>query len=283
MPGGKIQSSGGTEKDMRTLHTLRIAAKAALLVALCGHATACSTTSADYFARMDAKGHGLIDRQRWEDALKLTRTALSNCDRTDWCAKDARYQASFYTTIGEAEEHLDRRDLAIQNYRKAFYAYPLFFTENYFRLLRDTGQYRLLRREIDVKLASNESAYRSATAVWLNESQACGGKMLAGNYRWSLRPGGGRTRLSGKAVVAQSGCVVSAEIVLPEPNFAGGLLHLRGDAGTRNVSLLFGPPCLSTDRGDISVEKNGFAVKADRAAAAPDCLKGSYVIEFVRD
>lgn len=267
---------------MKTLDTFRIAAEAALLVALCWLGTACSTTSAEYFARMDARGHALIDRQRWEDALKLTRTALSNCDRTDWCAKDPRYQASFYTTIGQAEEHLDRRDLAIQNYRKAFYAYPLFFTENYFRLLRDTGQYRLLRREIDVKLASNETAYRNATAVWLNESPACGGK-IAGNYRWSLRPGGGSPRLSGKAVVAQSGCVVSAEIVLPEPGVAGALLHLRGDAGTHNVSLLFGPPCLSTDRGDLSVSKNGFAVKADRPAAGPDCLKGPYVIEFVRD
>jgi tetratricopeptide (TPR) repeat protein len=268
---------------MRTLHTLRRAARGALLAGLCWLPTACSTTSADYFTRMDANGRRLIDRQKWEDALQVSRTALSNCDRTAWCAKDPRYQASFYNTIGEAQEHLGRRDLALQNYRKAFYAYPLFFTENYFRMLRDSGQYRLLRREIDVKLASNETAYRNATAVWLNESSACGGKRIAGNYRWSLRPGGGSARLSGKAVVAQSNCVFSAEIVLPEPDFAGSLLHLRGDAGTRSVSLLFGPPCLSTDRGELSLAKNGFAVNADRAAAAPDCLKGSYVIEFVKD
>ncbi len=269
---------------MRTLHTLRGAAKGALLAGLCWLATSCSTTSAEYFTRMDAKGRALIDRQRWEDALKITRTALSNCDRTAWCAKDPRYQASFYNTIGEAEENLGRRDLALQDYRKAFYAYPLFFTENYFRMLRDSGQYRLLRHEIDVKLASNETAYRNATAVWLsNESSACGGKWIAGNYRWSLRPAGGSARLSGKAVVAQSGCVVSSEIVLPEPRVAGGLLHLRGDAGTRSVSLLFGPPCLSTDRGELALAKNGFVVKADRAVAAPDCLKGSYVIEFVKD
>jgi tetratricopeptide (TPR) repeat protein len=268
---------------MKSPHILRGAVRFALLAALCCLPSACSTTSAEYFTRMDAKGRGLIDRQRWEDALKLTRTALSDCDRTAWCAKDPRYQASFYNTMGEAEEHLGRRERALQDYRKAFYAYPLFFTENYFRMLRDSGQYRLLRHEIDVKLASNETAYRSATAVWLNESSPCGGKRIAGNYRWSLRPGGGTPRLSGKAVVAQSGCVVSAEIVLPEPGFAGSLLHLRGDAGTRSVSLLFGPPCLSTDRGELSLGKDGFVVSADRAAAAPDCLKGSYVIEFARD
>lgn len=268
---------------MKVLLTLRGTVKGVLLAALCWLATACSTTSAEYFTRMDAKGRGLIERQRWDDALKLTRTALSNCDRIAWCAKDPRYQASFYNTIGEAEEHLGRRDAALQNYRKAFYAYPLYFTENYFRMLRDSGQYRLLRHEIDVKLASNETAYRSATAVWLNESAACGGKWIAGNYRWNLRPEGGSPRLSGKTVVAQSGCVVSAEIVLPEPKVAGGLLHLRGDAGTRSVSLLFGPPCLSTDRGELSLAKNGFVVNADRVAAAPDCLKGTYVIEFVRD
>ena len=244
----------------------------------------CSTTSPRYFARMEAEGRDLVDRQRWEEALAVSKTALARCDQTDWCAKDARYQGLFHTTLGQAEEHLGRRDRAVEHFRKAFYAYPLFFTENYFRMLKEAGQLRLLRHEIDVKLASNESAYRSASAVWLsNEPSACAGRWVAGSYSWNLRAMGGGARTSGKAVLSQSGCVVSADIALPQEKGAGGLLHFRGDVHTAVVNLLFGPPCMSTDRGQLSLLKNGFTVNADRAPAGEGCLRGPYVMEFVKD
>lgn len=145
-------------------------ARRAVLAGLCWIATACATSPATYFARMDEKGRSLISQQQWEEALGVSQTALSRCDRTDWCSKDPRYQGLFHSTIGEAQEHLGRRDLAMQHYRAAFYAYPLYFTENYFRLLRESGMLRQLRREIDVKLANNEKDYRSAAAFWLPSS-----------------------------------------------------------------------------------------------------------------
>ena len=256
----------------------------ALLAGLCAIVMACSTTSPQYFSRMEGKGRGLIDQQRWEEALVLTQKALANCDRTDWCSKDPRYQGLFHTTLGQAEEHLNRRDRALEHYRKAFYGYPLFFTENYFRMLKEAGMYRLLRQEIDVKLANNEAAYRSASAVWLsNEPSGCGGRWIAGTYRWTLRATSGAQKVSGKAVISQAGCVVSADIALTPEKVAGGLLHFRGDVRSAVASLLFGPPCLTADRGQLTLSKNGFLVNADRASVAEGCLRGAYAIEFVKE
>jgi hypothetical protein len=229
---------------------------------------------------MDAKGRSLVSQQRWEEALRVSQTALAKCDQTDWCKKDPGYQGSFHNTIGEAEEHLGRRDLALQHYRAAFYAFPLHFTENYFRLLKEAGMYRLLRSEIDVKLASNDAAYRSATALWLpNEPSACGGRWVAGNYSW--HPGGGG--LSEKVLVSQTGCAVSADFASPEHQAAGRPLRLRANIGTGTAVLLYGPPCIATDRGQIVLKKNGFAVNADRAAVIAGCPQGPYAIEFVKD
>ena len=261
-------------------------ARPAVFVALCSLATACSTTSPRYFARMETKGRRLIDEQRWQEALAATQTALAHCDGIDWCARDARYQGLFHTTLGQAEERLGHRDLALEHFRKAFHAYPLFFTENYFRMLKESGQFRLLRHEIDVKLASNEAAYRSASAMWLsNEPSACGGRWVAGNYGWSLRAASGSVRVSGKAVISQSGCVVSADIVLAPEGVAGGLLHFRGDVHSAVASLLFGPPCVSADKGQLSLTRSGFIVNADRAAVTSEgcLLRGPYAMEFVKD
>ena len=131
--------------------------------------------------------------------------------------------------------------------------------------------------------ASNETAYRSASAVWLSgETSACGGRSIAGSYSWNLRAGGGGI-VSGKAVLTQSGCVVSADIALPQDKGAGGLLHFRGDVHTAVVNLLFGPPCMSSDRGQLSLVKNGFRISADRASAGDGCLRGPYVMEFVKN
>lgn len=259
-------------------------ARRALLIGLCWIATACATTSARYFARMDAKGRGLVKRQRWDDALRVSQTALAKCDQTDWCSKDPRYQGLFHNTIGEAQEHLNRRDLALEHYQKAFYSYPLFFKENYFRMLKELGMYRQLRHEIDVKLASTEADYRGTTAVWAPaEPSACSGRSVAGTYSWRLRAAGGSGKVSGKAVVSQSGCVASADFALPDERVAGGHLHFRGDVGTGIATLLFGSPCPSTDRGQLSLAKNGFTVNADRPTALQGCLHGPYVMEFVKD
>jgi tetratricopeptide (TPR) repeat protein len=253
-----------------------------ILVALCSTATACATSSASDFASMNEEGRSLVSQQRWEEALRVSQTALEKCDQTDWCSKDPQYQGLFHNTIGEAQEHLGRRDLAMQHYRAAFYAYPLHFTENYFRLLKEAGMYRLLRSEIDVKLASNEAAYRSATAVWLpSESSACGGRWVAGAYSWRLRGSGGG--LSGKVVVTQSGCAVSADFAPTEHPIAGRPLRLQANIGTAAAVLLFGLPCVTTDRGQLVLEKNGFTVNADRTAVTPGCPQGPYAIEFARD
>jgi tetratricopeptide (TPR) repeat protein len=257
---------------------------AATLSLLASFALSCATTTEQDFARMDARGRDLLDRQQWTLALAVSRKALEKCDRTEWCKKDPRYQGLFHTNLGKAEENLGRRDRALEHYRKAFYAYPLFFTENYFRMLRDAGMYRLLRQEIDVKLASNEAASRSASSFWLsNEPSVCGGRSVGGSYRWSLRSAGGSARMSGKAVVSQSGCMVTADIPLPPESGAGGLLHFRGDVHSGVANVLFGPPCVSTDRGQLMLTKDGFTINADRAAAAEGCLRGPYTLEFVRE
>ena len=246
-------------------------------------AIACASSSADHFARLEAKGRSLVGQQRWEDALRVSQKALAECDKTDWCSKDPRYQGLFNTTIGEAEEHLGRRDQAMQHYRAAFYAYPLYFTENYFRMLRDAGMYRLLRREIDVKLANNESAYRRATALWLpNESSACGGRWIPGNYGWRLKASGGGG-LSGKVAVSQSGCSVTADFSPSEGPAAGRPLRLRADIGTGAALLQYGLPCMTADNGKIAIERNGFSVSVEKTSSIEGCPRGPYAIEFVRD
>src|SRR6202162_1015473 len=216
---------------------MRDKARQAILAGLCSIAAACATSSAGSFARMNEEGRSLVGQQRWEEALRVSQAALAKCDQTDSCSKDPRYQGLFHTTIGEAEEHLGRRDLAMKHYRAAFYAFPVLFTENYFRLLKEAGMYRLLRSEIDVKLASNDAAYRSATALWLpNESSACGGRWVAGNYSWRLRASGGGP--SGKVVVSQSGCAISADFASTESQVAGRPLRLRANIGTGAADLL---------------------------------------------
>lgn len=262
---------------------MRDKARQAILAGLCSIAVACATSSAGSFARMNEEGQSLVSQQRWEEALRVSQTALAKCDQTDSCSKDPQYQGLFHNTIGEAEEHLGRRDLAMQHYRAAFYAFPLHFTENYFRLLKEAGMYRLLRSEIDVKLASNEAAYRSATALWLpNESSACGGRWVAGNYSWRLRASGGGG-LSGKVLVSQSGCAVSADFASPESQAAGRPLRLQANIGTGTAVLLYGLPCVTTDKGQFVLQKNGFAVNADRIAVTAGCPQGPYVIEFAKD
>lgn len=260
---------------------MRDGARQVILAGLCSIAAACATSSVTSFARANEEGRSLVSQQRWEEALRVSQAALAKCDQTDWCRKDPQYQGLFHSTIGEAEEHLGRRDLALQHYRAAFYAFPLHFTENYFRLLKEAGMYRLLRSEIDVKLASNDAAYRSATALWLpNESSACGGRWVAGNYSWRLRTSGG---VSGKVLVSQTGCAISADFAPPESQAAGRPLRLRANIGTGTAILVYGLPCVTTDKGQLVLEKNGFAVNADRAPATAGCPQGPYAIEFVRD
>jgi hypothetical protein len=259
----------------------------AVLAGLCWVATACATSSAKYFARMDEKGRSLVNRQQWEEALRVSQTALSKCDQTDWCSKDPRYQGLFHATIGEAQEHLGRRDLAVQHYRAAFYAYPLYFTENYFRLLKESGMLRQLRREIDVKLANNENAYRSAAALWLppSESSACRGRLVAGNYSWRLRAakGNGGANVSGKVLVAQTGCAVTVDFPPAKERAAGTPLRLQADIESGAAVLLYGLPCVTTDKGQLIFKKNGFTLNADRTAPVPGCSQGPYAIEFVKD
>ncbi len=259
----------------------------AVLAGLCWVATGCATSSARYFARMDEKGRSLVNRQQWEEALRVSQTALSKCDQTDWCSKDPRYQGLFHTTIGEAQEHLGRRDLAMQHYRAAFYAYPLYFTENYFRLLRESGMLRQLRREIDVKLANNENASRSAAAFWLpsSESSTCRGRLVAGSYSWRIRAAKGSSgaKVSGKVLVSQSGCAVTVDFPTGKEQAAGTPLRLRADTESGAAVLLYGLPCVTTDKGQLIFEKNGFTLNVDRTAPLPGCSQGPYAIEFVKD
>ena len=262
-------------------------ARRAVLAGLCWIATACATSPATYFARMDEKGRSLINQQQWEEALQVSQTALSKCDLTDWCSKDPRYQGLFHSTIGEAQEHLGRRDLAMQHYRAAFYAYPLYFTENYFRLLRESGMLRQLRREIDVKLANNEKDYRSAAAFWLpsSESSACRGRLVAGGYSWRLRAakGSGGANVSGRVFVSQTGCTITVDFPPAKEQAAGTPLRLRADIESAVAVLLYGLPCATADKGQLVFEKNGFTLNADRTAPLPGCSQGPYAIEFVKD
>jgi len=261
-------------------------ARRAVLAGVCWIATACATSSPKYFARMEEKGRSLINRQRWEEALRVSQKTLARCDQTDWCRKDPRYQGLFHTAVGKAQEHLARRDLAMQHYRAAFYAYPVFFTENYFRLLKESGMYRQLRREIDVKLANNEALGRSAIAFWLpSESLGCRGRSVAGSYGWRLRAGRGSpgAALAGGVLVSQVGCAVTADFAPEKEHAAGTPLRLRADIESGSAMLLYGPPCVSTDRGQLALEKNGFAVNAEGASPIQGCPRGPYAIEFVKE
>ncbi len=261
-------------------------ARRAALAGLCWIAAACATSSAKSFARMEERGRNLLHQQRWKEALRVSQTALAKCDLTDWCRKDTRYQGLFHSAIGEAQEHLGRRDLAMQHYRAAFYAYPLYFTENYFRLLKEAGMYRLLRREIDVKLANSEAAYRSAAAFWLpTESPGCRGRLIEGNYSWRLRAGkgSGGAPIAGRVLVSRTGCAVTADFASAKEQAAGTPLRLRADIESGSALLLYGPPCVSTDKGQLTLEKNGFAVNADGTSPIEGCSRGPYTIEFVKE
>ena len=257
----------------------------ALCVGLCWIAAACaSTTSVESFVRRDERARQLGGQGRWPESLQVSEQALARCDQIAWCTQDKRFQGAFHNSIGDAQEHLGRRDLALQHYRKAFYAYPLYFSENYFRLLKDLGMLRLLRSEIDVKLASEETTDRSAGPMWSPTGPSgCSGRFLGGRYSWRIRAGSGSVAPSGKTVVSQSGCQVSADLASLAKEAAGGPLRLRGDVGTGVATVLYGPPCTSTDKARIVPAKNGFTVSADRATVLPGCVTGNYSMEFVRD
>jgi len=256
----------------------------ALCVGLCWIAAACATTTSDgYFLREQEKSRRLGEQGRWADSLKVSEQALARCDQTPRCSQDKRFQGAFHNAIGSAEEHLGRSDLALQHYNKAFHAYPLYFSENYFRVLRDRGMLRLLRSEIDVKLASEEAPSGTTGPMWKSVGPTgCSGRFLAGNYSWRLRAESRNGLPSGKTVVSQSGCQVSAELAARAEDAAGGPLRLRGDLSTGAVTVLFSPPCVTTDKGRIGPAKEGFTVSADRAQILPGCLTGHYEMDFVR-
>ena len=252
---------------------------------LCWITAACATTtSLGYFLRTEEKARQLGGQGRWAESLRVSEQALARCNEITWCKNDKRFQGAFHNSIGAAEEHLDRRDRALPHYRKAFNAYPLYFSENYFRLLRDLGMYRQLRSEIDVKLASAEAADRSGGPMWRPTGPSgCSGRFLGGNYSWRLRTEGDSGAPSGKASVSQSGCLVSADLASRAGQAAAGPLRLRGDITTGDATVLHGPPCVSTDKGRLGVATNGFTVSADRATVLPGCPGGHYLMEFVRD
>jgi tetratricopeptide (TPR) repeat protein len=254
-------------------------------VGLCWIAAACATTTSEKdFLREEEKARQLGSQGQWAESLKVSEQALARCDRTPQCSQDKRFQGAFHNHIGAAEEHLGRISLALQHYGKAFHAYPLYFSENYFRLLRDLGMHRLLRSEIDVKLASEESSDRTTGPMWSPTGPSgCSGRFLGGNYSWRLLAEGGGSRPSGKTVVSQSGCQLSADLASHAENAAGGPLRLRGDISTGDVMVLYSPPCVTSDKGRIGPAKNGFTVSADRAAVLPGCPLGHYLMEFVRD
>jgi hypothetical protein len=260
-------------------------ARRALCVGLCWIAAACATTTSDgFFLGEEGKARKLGVEGRWAESLKVSEQALARCDQTASCSQDKRFQGAFYNHIGEAEEHLDRSDLALKHYGKAFHAYPLYFSENYFRLLRDRGMLRLLRSEIDVKLASEESSDRNTGPMWSPTGPSgCSGRFLGGNYSWRLRAEGGGSPPSGKTVVSQSGCQISADLTPRADSAAGGPWRLRGDVSTGAVTVLYSPPCVTTDKGLIGFDKNGFTVTADRAQVLPGCLTGHYLMEFTRN
>jgi hypothetical protein len=257
----------------------------ALCVGLCWIAAACATTTSDAaFVREEEKARQLGEQGRWADSLRVAERALARCDQMPRCSQDKRFQGAFHNAIGAAEEHLHRTNLALQHYSKAFHAYPLYFSENYFRLLRDRGMLRLLRSEIDVKLASEESSDRNTGPIWSSTGPSgCSGRFLGGNYSWRLRAEGGGGSPSGKTVVSQSGCQVSAELASRAEDAAGGPLRLRGDLSTGAVTVLYSPPCVTSDKGRIGRSKDGFTVTADRAQTLPGCLTGHYEMDFVRN
>lgn len=252
---------------------------------LCWIAAACATTTSDKdFLREKEKARRLASQGHWAASLKVSEQALARCDRTPRCSQDKRFQGAFHNDIGAAEEHLGRVNLALQHYGKAFHAYPLFFSENYFRLLRDLGMHRLLRSEIDVKLASDGASDRNMGPMWSPTGPSgCSGRFLGGNYSWSLRAEGASTLPSGKTVVSQSGCQLSADLTPRAESAAGGPWRLRGDISTGDVTVLYSPPCVTSDKGRIGPTKNGFTVTADRAQVLPGCLTGHYEMEFVRN
>jgi len=254
-------------------------------VGLCCIAAACATTRSDKdFLREEGKARQLGGQGRWAESLKVAEQALAQCDQTPWCREDKRFQGAFHNVIGAADEHLGHGALALQHYGKAFHAYPLYFSENYFRLLRDLGMHRLLRSEIDVKLASEESSDRATGPMWSPTGPSgCSGRFLGGNYTWRQRADGGSGLLSGKTVVSQSGCQLSADLAPQAESAAGGPWRLRGDVSTGAVTVLYSPPCVTTDKGRIGFDKNGFTVTADRAQVLPGCLTGHYELEFVRN
>jgi hypothetical protein len=237
-----------------------------------------------YFIGEEEKARKLGVEGRWADSLQVSERALARCDQTATCSQDKRFQGAFHNDIGEAEEHLGRGDLAMKHYNKAFHAYPLYFSDNYFRLLKDRGMLRLLRSEIDVKLASQESSDRNTGSMWSSTgTSVCSGRFLGGNYSWRLRAEGGSAVPSGRTVVSQSGCQLSADLTPHVENAAGGPWRLRGDLSTGAVTVLFSPPCVTTDKGRIGFDKNGFTVTADRVQVLPGCLTGHYEMEFVRN
>ena len=257
----------------------------ALCVVLCWIGAACATTTSDAsFVREEEKARKLGERGRWAESLKVSEEALARCDQTPPCSRDKRFQGAFHNAIGAAEEHLGRGELALQHYGKAFHAYPLYFSENYFRLLRERGMLRLLRSEIDVKLASEEASDRNTGPMWSPTGPSgCSGRFLGGNYSWHLRAEGAGSSPSGKTVVSQSGCQLSADLAPRAVNAAGGPWRLRGDVSTGDVTVLYSPPCVTSDKGRIGPAKNGFTVSADRAQVLPGCLTGHYEMEFSRD
>ena len=257
----------------------------ALCVGLCWIAAACATTTSEAsFLRAEEKARQLGSQGRWAESLKVSEEALARCDQTPSCSQDKRFQGTFENAIGAAEEHLDHGDLALQHYGKAFHAYPLYFSENYFRLLRDLGMHRLLRSEIDVKLASEESSDRATGPMWSPTGPSgCSGRFLGGNYSWRLRAEGGSSLPSGKTVVSQSGCRLSADLTPRAESAPGGPWRLRGDLSTGAVTVLYSSPCVTSDKGRIGPSKDGFTVSADRAQTLPGCLTGHYQMEFLRD
>jgi tetratricopeptide (TPR) repeat protein len=257
----------------------------ALWLGLCWIAAACATTTTPAsFVRTEEKARRLGDQGRWAESLRISEQALARCNEIPWCRDDKRFQGAFENDIGAAEERLDRRDLALPHYRKAFNAYPLYFSENYFRVLRDLGMFRQLRSEIDVKLASQESTDRATGPMWSPTGPSgCSGRFLGGNYSWRLRADGQKDSPSGKAVVSQSGCTVSADLAAQPGQAAAGPLRLRGDISTGDATVLYGPPCVSSDRGRLTIASKGFTVSADRAAALAGCAGGHYLMDFTRD
>ena len=257
----------------------------ALCVGLCWIVAACaSTTSEASFVRDEEKARKLGEKGHWAESLKVSEEALARCNQTPACSQDKRFQGAFHNAIGLADEQLGLGNLALQHYNKAFHAYPLYFSENYFRLLRDRGMLRLLRSEIDVKLASEESSDRNAGPMWSSTGPSgCSGRFLGGNYSWRLRAEGRGGSPSGKTVVSQSGCQVSAELASRAEDPAGGPLRLRGDLSTGAVTVLYRPPCVTSDKGRIGPSKDGFTVSADRAQTLPGCLTGHYQLDFTRN